>query len=179
MSDLLNIIPRFKNAMEALSDSGKREFIAQGHRASGKGIASFEVVTTQGLDKLIGFILVNDYLVPVDTGVSASRVPYRRGSGVGKSKYIQGLLDWADIVKPGLTDKARLSFVFAVANTHKREGIPSNGSYAFTSNGRRTEWIKNSFETQAAQDDFLEVLDLINLVTVSFERAITSASNGS
>jgi len=167
------LIRRFQNALNGLAFKAKRELLAEGHRASGKGIDSIEgVITEESLDKLVGVIMANDYLVPVDTGVNAGRVPYQRGSGAGKSKYIEGLLDWADIIKPGLSAKARKSFVFAVASTHKVEGIPSNGSYSYTTNGRRTGWIVNSFETERAERDFEQVLDIVTYFTLSFERAI-------
>ncbi len=164
---------RFQRALDELADKGKRELLAEGHRASGRGIDSLEgKITEQGFDKLVGVILANDYLIPVDTSVSAARVPYNRGSGAGRSAYIEGLLDWVDIIKPGLVEKEKRSFVFAIAATHKRDGIPSKGSYSYTQNGRRTGWIENSFETEQAEKDFEEALDLINYFTLTFERAL-------
>jgi hypothetical protein len=46
----------------------------------------------------------------------------------------------------GLGSREALSAAFATAKKHKREGMPSRGSYAFSSNGRRTGFVKNTLE---------------------------------
>lgn len=158
-----------------MADKGKIELAAQGHRASGRGIESIEAeITEASVNRLVGVIWANDYLVPVDTGVSAARVPFGGGGGGGTSRYIQGLLDWIAIIKPGLDTKEAKSFAFAIAHTHKREGIPSNGSYAFSQNGRRTGWIEAGIA--ANQEEFEEDLRLFGLIADSFESAIVRAA---
>lgn len=167
------VIQRFLEGLEKLADKGKQELAQQGHRATGKGIASIEAkITSQSLDKLVGVILANDYLIPVDLGVSASRIPFGQGGG-GKSKYIQGLINWVSVIKPGLSEKKKLSFVFAIAKTHKREGMPSRGSYSYTRNGRRKNWIQFGLEDNA--QTFEEEFRLFDLIVDSFEKSIASA----
>jgi len=168
------VIQRFQDGLEKLADQARQELAQQGHRATGKGIASLEgKVTSDNLRKLVGVILANDYLIPVDTGVSASRVPFGRGGG-GTSKYIQGLLRWVNVIRPGLSDRERFSFVFAIANTHEREGIPSRGSYQFTANGRRKNWIKFGIEDN--EQEFEKEFRLFDLIVDSFDEAIAKAS---
>lgn len=170
------IVARFLDALEQLADDGKAELFAQGHKATGRGIASVEaVITSDDLSRLTGAILANDYLVgPINEGVSASRVPFSGTGGGGSSKYIDSLIRWAQVVKPGLSLKEARSFAFAVAQTAKQEGHPTNGSFAFSKNGRRTAWIENGIEpgAQNLEDD----LRLFELVADSFEQAIARAA---
>lgn len=167
------VINRFREGLEKLADQGRQELAAQGHKATGKGIASLEgVVTSDNLQKLVGVIMANDYLIPVDTGVPASRVPYGRGGG-GTSKYIQGLLDWVGIIKPGLKEKQKISFVFSIAAAHKKEGIPTRASARFAQNGRRKNWIKHGLEDKAEQ--FEDEFRLFDLIVDSFDEAIAFA----
>lgn len=170
------IVARFLDALEELAEAGKAELFAQGHRATGRGIASVEaVITSEDLNRLTGAILANDYLVgPIDQGVSASRVPFSGRGGGGTSKYIQGLIAWAKVVKPGLSLSEARSFAFAVAQTAKNEGHPTNGSFAFSQNGRRTAWIANGIEPAAQNIE--EDLRLFELVADSFEESIARAA---
>ena len=168
------VIERFQDGLNKLADSGKLELAAQGHKASGKGVNSIEAkITSKNLDKLIGVILANDYLIPVDSGVKASRVPFGGTGGGGTSKYIEGLLSWVNIIKPGLSERKKLSFVFAIAKTHKKQGIPTSGSYRFSQNGRRKNWILNGIEKQA--EGFEDEFRLFDLIVDSFEESIRLA----
>jgi len=124
----------------------REEIEAQGHRASGRLWQSIEAdIKADILDgSWTVNVMMEDYGAAVNDGVRASRVAYQRGSGRKSSKFISALLEWADIVKPGLSEKEKRGFVFAVANNAKKEGIPSAGSYSFSSNGRRTLFLEQS-----------------------------------
>lgn len=126
------------------------EIKAQGHRASGRLMDSLEreVIADILNGEWTANILMEDYGRYVNDGVRASRIPYQRGSGRRTSKYIAGLLDWAAIVRPELDEKSRRSFVFAVAAKHAKEGMPTAGSYAFSTNGRRLAFAEQDrYET--------------------------------
>ena len=163
------IIERFKAAVDKVVEAGKEELRQQGHRASGRLESSFEVdFDFSDLNRLIARIYVNDYALPLDTGVPASKIPYSSPGRANTSRYIEGLIRWAGIVKPGLNEKQRRSFAFAVANAHKREGMPTAGSYSFSKNGRRKDWIKHGLEepAQALEKD----LKLFELAAGYFEQ---------
>ena len=166
----------FESALTDMADSGKKELLRQGHKATGSLIKSVEpkVASTQ-LTKMVGVILANDYGLIVDGGVKASRVPFSGVGGGGTSQYIQALIEWANIVRPSLTDEETKSFVFAVANTHRREGIPTNGSFSYSENGRRTEWIRYGLE------EFVPILEgnlrLFDLLSRLIECEIDDALN--
>lgn len=164
----------FKKAVEILVDKAKMEILKQGHRASGKLINSIDFeIDASRIDRLIAYIYSEDYGLIVDEGVRAARVPYGGGRG-GTSAYIEGLLDWVDYVKPGLGQKEKFSFVFAVANTHKKEGIPSRGSYRFAQNGRRKSWIKYGLEDNVGELE--KDLKLFNAISAGFEDALSFAT---
>jgi hypothetical protein len=121
----------------------REELASQGHRVTGETERSFKAEL-----KVIGVyhyeltILVKTSAIILNYGVEAKRVPYTPGKPRGSvSKYIQALLNWAALVKPQLSDKERKSFVFAVAKKASKEGHPTSGSYAFSKNGRRKDWL--------------------------------------
>lgn len=122
------------------------ELIAQGHRATGNLIRSVVTLVKKELDGLEMAMQHADYGVIVNTGVAPGRVPYSRGSGARTSKFIDALIGW--IRQRGIAgglDKTVRSIAFAMATAMKRDGIPTKGSYGFTSNGRRTMWIDYIF----------------------------------
>lgn len=169
------VLQKFNEALEKMADKGKFELAQQGHRATGKGIDSIEAqITNKDLGLLIGAIIAEDYLIPVDTGVPASKIPQRTrgGGGAGKSERIEALINWAKVVKPGLSDNERKSFAFAVDKLHQIHGVPTPGAYKFSKNGRRTNWIDESFDNKKSQDDFERLFDLFKIITDSFESAI-------
>jgi hypothetical protein len=160
---------RFRDALKKLAEAGKIELVQQGHKATGKLVNSIEEKVVEAtLDKLVGVIYSEDYYIYVNDGVKASRVPFSgsRGSSSNQtSKYIEGLLRWAQVVKPGLNEKERKSFVFAVANTHRKEGIPTSGSFSYSKNGRRTAWIRYGFEEYVpVLENNLRLFDLLEAI---------------
>lgn len=163
------IIERFKAAVDKVVEAGKSELRAQGHRATGRLEKSFEVELDAGdLDRLIARIYVEDYGVIMDKGVTAGRIPFSQPGRARVSQYIEGLMRWARVVKPGLGEKERRGFVFAVAQTHKREGMPTRGSYSFSNNGRRKEWIKYGLEEMS--EGLERDLKLFELAAEYFEQ---------
>jgi hypothetical protein len=147
----------------------QKELEAQGHKATGRLVESAELkYAIETSTQLVAEIYFEDYWEVVNDGVRASRIPYRGQRSGGKSKYIEALIAWAQVVKPGLTLSEAKSFAFAVANKHKEEGMPTRGSYRFSSNGRRTKFVdvvKKDFEEKLA-----ELIDFDNLLFAIVER---------
>lgn len=152
------MLKNLKAGLEFLKKTIIDELSAQGHNASGKLLKSIETVVEEKGEALVGKILMNDYSIFLDKGVTADRVPYTRGSGAKRSKYIDALIEWSRYIKPSLAEKERKSFAFAVAHTAKQEGHPTRGSYAFSDNGRRKAFYEHSVEKN--MERFLEILDL-------------------
>lgn len=167
---------RFREALEGMVERGRQEITEQGHVATGRGRASLESVFLgyKG-GTLEGAIMAEKYMVgPVDEGVTAAKVPYSGRSGRGGvSAYIQGLIDWSRTIKPGLSDKERKGFAFAVATVAKREGHPTNGSYSFSQNGRRTGWIQAGIA--AGEAELVEELRLFQAVEAGVYEGVEKA----
>lgn len=139
---------RFEVGLEAIIGDLRDELQQQGHHATGSLDRSFRhEITDNDTDGFLGVIFGNDYWQPLDTGVSADRVPYSPGKGRGgTSKYIQALIDWAAVIKPGLSEKERKGFAFAVATKASREGHPTRGSYSFSRNGDRKNFVQKTID---------------------------------
>jgi len=138
---------RFNTELDGIIAELRDELQQQGHRASGSLDSSFKhEITENDTDGFLGTIFANDYWTILEDGVSAGRIPYTPGkrTGASSSKYIQGLMDWAAIVRPELSDKERKGFVFAVATKQSREGMPTRGSYSFSRNGERKNFVQRT-----------------------------------
>jgi len=105
------------------------ELVSQGHRLTGKLIASIEVKLASMIDKLQLEGKFEDYGIVVDTGVDASVVRsklFNPGSGRKRSRYITGLINWARI-KFSVDARKAKGIAFAIAHTHLKTGIPTSG----------------------------------------------------
>ena len=148
------------------------EYKGQGHNNSGSLISSIEERVTSVGNTIIGELLVNDYARYLERKTPPSRIPYRRGSGAKTSKYIDGLKRFWKI--KGLSDKEALSASFATAAKHKREGRPTQRSYAFSTNGRRTGAIEHAFRADAIKD--IEEIFLSERLLAIYSSGIVEAS---
>ena len=93
-----------------------RELIEQGHQHTGSAIKSLEGVVNVIPDGVEIVISGNKYLIFIDRGVKANRIPYKRGRRRGgQSDYIKGLI--AYFRKKGAQDPKAAAF--ATANKHK------------------------------------------------------------
>lgn len=122
------------------------ELSAQGHRNTGALEKSLSYDVKREGDSIVAVMTAFEYGLYVEFGVPASRIPYTPGGRKrgGKSKYIQGLVTFFS--HKGLSPREALGAAFATARKHKREGMPTRGSYAFSSNGRRTGFTQNTLE---------------------------------
>ena len=157
--------------MDFLKGKIIEELAQQGHRASGALEKSIEALVEEKGSILVGKILMSDYSIYLDKGVKPERVPFNPGSGAKSSKYIDALIEWSRWIKPGLSERERKSFAFAVAHTAKREGHPTSGSYAFSQNGRRKSWSEFSIDRNL--DEFIEILDLESEFNAELENKIS------
>jgi hypothetical protein len=159
------ITEQVSRGIDAVIQDVREELAAQGHRATGRLMDTLEKQITADIlnGEWTANILMEDYGRFVNDGVRANRIAYQRGSGRQSSRYIAGLLDWAATVRPELDEKERRSFVFAVAEKHKKEGMPTAGSYAFSTNGRRLAFTEqdryeNAFTAQFDEERLAEAV---------------------
>lgn len=164
-----------KKALEFLKEQIIQEITAQGHVATGNLVSNVEVIVEDLGTKIVGRILLPQYAIYLDKGVSAARIPFGGSTGKGgTSKYITALINWAKIKRPGLSDKEAKGFAFAIAHKAKREGHPTSGSYSYTQNGRRKEWSRYAIDNNLSRVE--EILDLDNLMIAKIENLISGLS---
>jgi len=140
MTDIIKLAADLRKNLEKLGDflveELAAELVAQGHRATGRLAGSVEAAVKEyreGISLEISYLEYGRY---VNDGVKAERVPFGRKTGAKTSKYIEALIKWVQIkgLATGLEAKG---LAFGIARKHKKEGIPTRGSYAFSRNGRR------------------------------------------
>ena len=91
----------------------------------------------------------------INRGVPSERIPYKRGSGAKTSKYIDGLIDYV-LRRMGIAGAQGVSIAFAIANKHKKYGMPSLTDYKgrqLSQTGKRTEFIEEAFKRGETEID--------------------------
>lgn len=119
---------------DVVSHELERQWFSQGHRLTNKLISDLKIETTERVGSILTEVYMYNYGSYMDRGVKPSAVPYQRGSGAGKSLYIEGLKRYV-MLRMGLDDKKALGVAFAIATKQKQRGIP------IRTNGNGTGWI--------------------------------------
>lgn len=131
--------------MDRVEDEVKRallkHFSDEGHTLTGKLIADIETeVSSYSGGFAIDFIAAK-YGVYLNFGVKPARIPYTRGSGAGRSAYITGLMKYVNL-RMGISDaKQQKSVAFAIAEAHKKKGMPLRTS------GQGTGWADKASDS--------------------------------
>lgn len=125
----------------------RNELEQQGHKDTGKLIDSIEYEILSDTDTIKIVFTYLYYGDIVESGVRAAKIPFGGSTGAKTSKYIEALKNWAK--RKGF--KKPLSAAFAIANKHKKEGMPTKNSYRFSSNGRRKYWRSFTLNTYLPQ----------------------------
>ena len=132
------IIDKVQRALDGQMGAMSQEITQQGHVDTGALRDSLTARVFKRLDnQIVGQILMSEeYGYYVDQGVAANRVNYPP----------QVLVPWILRNLNVTNEEEALSVAWAIRTTHKRTGIPSPGSFAFSNNGFRTNWTERSIE---------------------------------
>lgn len=139
-----SIAEGLEKALRKLQADLRSELKAQGHYNTGKLHDSIVFEIERGATGVTAFMYCEDYGLVMEFGIPAGKIPYSRGSGAGSSKYIEGLFRYFET--KGLDESEARSAAFATAQVQKREGLPTTGSYAFSSTGARTGFAETTLE---------------------------------
>jgi len=139
-----SIVSGLQDAMRRLQEDLRKELKAQGHYLTGKLNDSIEYDIRVEGDFVIAEMEIEDYGLSMEFGIKPQNIPYSPGSGAGTSQYIQGLISFWN--KRGVTGKEGVRAAFATAAKHKREGMPTRSSYAFSTTGARTGFATTVLE---------------------------------
>ncbi len=134
-----------RSAAAVLIRAAIRELTEQGHRATGRGVLSFETRIREDIKGVTANILANDYLAFVDVRTKPHRPPFA------------AIFEWAKAVRPRLGEAETRSFAWAVVTNMAKVGTPSPGAYSYTENGRRLAWSDRALhDARADIENILE-----------------------
>lgn len=159
--------PDIEKLEQVLRQELLREWTAQGHNMSGKAIEEMDIVLKETAATIAMDFLIPMYAYYQETGVPASSIPFSGIGGGGRSLYIEGLRKYAQ-ARMGLSSPEALSVAFAIAYTHKKDGMPSSGSYRFSQTGKRTEWFTEAMsKNESMIRDYISKM-LSGIIQVKF-----------
>lgn len=139
------IVSGLRAAMDRLQTDLRGELKAQGHSLTGRLSDSLEYDIKVEGDVILAVMECEDYGLAIEFGVPAEKIPYTPGGGGGgTSKYIQGLIRFWNL--RGVTGREGVRAAFATAAKHKREGMPTRSSHAFSTTGARTGFASTVLE---------------------------------
>lgn len=153
-----------------LSEALMNEWEAQGHSMGGGVVKSIEYVVKQETNKLTLQGFMYPYGNIQAAGVKSSKIPYSGRSGRGgTSLYIQALQRYVQVRMGIENDKKSLSIAFAIAQTQKKEGMPTRGSYSYSRTGKRTDWVEEALKKNEGK--IKEVISemALNILTVNMD----------
>lgn len=149
-----------------------KTWVEQGHNINGKVVKEMDIIVEQTVDKISFLFFSLPYGVYIAGGVSADKIPYSGTKGTGgKSAYIQALIGYAK-KRMQLPDKEAKSAAFAIAQTHRKRGMPSPASSRFSSTGERTNWIGNTMERNESLIRAFMLKYVNEIISVRFDNLI-------
>ena len=151
----------FRKIGELVNQTCIDQHMIQGHKMTGAFEESLEVVTDQNSVSGIG----NVYGIYLNVGVKPSEIkhPFARARIDGLTRFVEHRM--------GLSGKEAVSVAYAIATTHKREGMPTSGSYAYSDNGKRTDFIDDAIALSEEKiidilfTEFVSVIDVHTKIT--------------
>ncbi len=139
-------------------DKLRKELLEQGHRSTGKLMDTMrhEVKKLGSGYEIV--IYAKDYAKIVD-----------QGFGPGKMVNVFALAEWVEQKGIATGEKEIKSAAFAIRQNIFKQGMPTNNSLNFTSNGRRTNFIGAVIEAnqKAIVSDLFKVFSKNAIFTLS------------
>lgn len=140
-----------KNIGERISELFVKQWEIQGHIMDGsKFVSELEYEIEEERDVIHIRWWGVDYGKYLNRGVQAGNIPFGRKTGAKRSKYIQGLIKYVER-RMGVAGREGVSIAFAIANAHKKEGMPTKASERFSQTGKRTGWLDEAL-TEGEQE---------------------------
>lgn len=151
----------FRKIGELVNKNLVDQHVLQGHRMTGAFEDSLEVITDSNSVSGIG----NRYGIYLNVGVKPSEIkhPFARARIDGLTRFVE--------YRMGLSGKEAQSVAYAIATTHKREGMPTSGSYQYSNNGKRTDMVDDAIALSEPEiidilfKEFVSVVDVHTKIT--------------
>jgi hypothetical protein len=151
----------------------KVQYRLQGHRLTGGLERSITYKTIETAEGATVRIFMEDYGIIIDQGISPGRIPYNpnKRTGARRSKYIEGLKDFARR-RFGASTKEATKIAFAIARTHKKEGLSTKNSRRFSKTGKRQGAIDAALLDTKEEQQKIASETLQQTIELFFERFI-------
>ena len=149
-----------------------KTWVAQGHNINGKVVREMDMVVEEFTDMVSFLFFFLPYGTFIESGVPSTKIPFSGIGGGGKSAYIQGLIAYAQKKLNVASLAEAKSAAFAIAHTHKKKGMPSPASIRFSSTGRRTGWISDTFLNNRSVIRRFMLQMVENIISVKFDNLI-------
>lgn len=159
------LIENFQKGLDFIIDLDRQRLVDQGHVATGRLKNGLKTKVYLNGEKLTADFMMESYGIDLDQGVPASRIRYS----------LTDLESWAKIVRPDLSSKQRKRFVYNTWRKHKREGMPTRASLAFSKTGERLNWIKRGDEI--VEERFDELFGISEWLLALFNASVTIIQN--
>jgi len=171
-SDRDNLVKQWQEEFRnALAD----EWEKQGHQMNGSRMESIEFEVFDAKGAMIIDVFGSKYHKYINEGVPANRIPFQPGSGKKTSLYIDALQNYAK-KRMGAGEKESKSIAFAIAHKQKKEGMPTKGSFDFSTTGKRTGFIEATLEGDAVFDSLSDLFEL--QINLDIENLVKEGNNG-
>ena len=146
----------FENVGDYITEKIRERSREQGHTLTGKFEAGLGYVIQRTPEK-VSIIGTDEAGVAkfLDVYTPPGRIPFSPGSGAGRSRFIDGLTDYAE-KRFGLSGKEAVSAAFAMAHTMRREGKSTINAHRYSKTGKRTGVI-----TDVLQENEEAIIGLI------------------
>lgn len=138
-----------QEAGELVAEAMRKELRAQGHDASGDLIKSIKPVVRETPDGIDIDIMALEYAKGVN-----------QGQPIGTLVPIDRLIKWIRDVGIVVTTDSRSTIEMRAEEYQRiifKKGTPTKGSYKFSHNGRRTQFIEES--VKASEAEFYDLLE--------------------
>ncbi len=136
-------------------DKLKAELIRTKHNASGRLLESLDFEITRSGEDYELKLIAEPYIAIINKRFMPLFTP---GSGAGKSQYIEGPLEWAKHVKPGLSRTQQRQFAFKTARkaiSRRTKGHPTrNPLYGV----QRLNFLARVFDSKVNQREFAKLI---------------------
>ena len=130
--------PILEKVKKELKAALAAEWVLQGHRLTGQFEEEIEVRVIEKENRALQIdVLMLKYGKAIELGRHRSEININ-------GAYIAGLIDYVRKRMEISDSKKAKSVAFAIANTHKKEGMPSKKSRRFSKTGKRTGFINET-----------------------------------
>lgn len=171
--EISQLLPRLTDILRDISEMLRqmliKELEEQGKRNTGELADSIRYEIQATSKAVVSYFYAKDYWKQQEEGVPASEFEDMLSSNAFL-EYVQKLAKYFESMGYGTSEAYR--FGINTANKHTEEGMPTEASRRFSTNGRRTGFVSYTLETSAAKLEQAFILKADNEILKTFRNII-------